>query len=523
MYDYTRQTDEELSFKEDATLDVYDTSDPDWTLVGLDGDYGFAPANYIEMPEEGAPGPAPSPPLPARPPAPPASDPDSDNEQQPPTPDSPVHQSPAAALAGIIQKKSEQTAVPRTTISPPPNVTAPPRRVQFTPEESDEEAAPPPRLPRRPESQQLSPPLAQYASSPRSPESPPVMSPPVRHATFPDNYEEDDRQQRTPLSASGYHLYNIYEMVSHMGKNKKMPMTLGINIVKGVIMISPEKSRDGPQQEWTADKLEMYSQEGKHVFMELKRPSKSIDFHCGAKDTASEIVAALGELAGMAKASGLREVLAAGSGQSNVQRKGQMLFDFMAQGDDEVTVALGDEVLILDDSASDEWWKVRRLKNGKEGVVPSNYVEVTETVTISNPASRSGINAGRSVVEQNRLEEEELARQAARNSRKQRNDSDGRAAEVGPGLALPKRHSSLMQTEVDHRRTSQRAKRESRDVKSASKPSQYPLEIIFFSFKNSTPYGHKPFPRPLYREISSNETSPSALEILSGPLISVIR
>jgi hypothetical protein len=101
-----------------------------------------------------------------------------------------------------------------------------------------------------------------------------------------------------------------------------------------------------------------------------------------------------------------------------------MLFDFMAQGDDEVTVAIGDEVLIIDDSASDEWWKVRRLKNGKEGVVPSNYVEITETVPISSSAShsaRSGINAGRSRVDQNRLEEEELARQAARN---RRHDSD---------------------------------------------------------------------------------------------------
>jgi len=99
-----------------------------------------------------------------------------------------------------------------------------------------------------------------------------------------------------PLSPAGFHLYNIHEMVSHIGKNKKMPMTLGINVPKGIIMISPEKSRDGPQKEWTAEKMTLYSQEGKHVFMELVKPSKSIDFHCGAKDTAQEIVAALGSL-----------------------------------------------------------------------------------------------------------------------------------------------------------------------------------------------------------------------------------
>jgi hypothetical protein len=290
---------------------------------------------------------------------------------------------------------------------------------------------------------------------------------------------EEREQPRTPLSASGYHLYNIYEYITQPGKNKKMPVTLGINVPKGTIMLAPEKSRDGQQQEWTAEKMEYYSQEGKHVFLELKRPSKSVDLHCGAKDTASEIVSALGELSGAAKASGLREVLAAGSGHSNVQKKGHMLFDFMAQGDDEVTVAIGDEVLIIDDSASDEWWKVRRLRNGKEGVVPSNYVEVTETIPISSTAStiaRSGTNAGRSRVEQNRLEEQELARQASKSQR--RHESDARADQVGPGLHLPARHSSLLQSKVDHGRTSQRKRDSSvKDSKTSSKPSEYLSDV----------------------------------------------
>jgi hypothetical protein len=272
------------------------------------------------------------------------------------------------------------------------------------------------------------------------------------------------------------------------GKNKKMPTTLGINIPKGTIMLAPEKSRDGQQQEWSVEKMEYYSQEGKHIFLELKQPSKSVDLHCGAKDTASEIMFALGELSGAAKASGLREVLAVGSGWSNVQKKGQILFDFMAQGDDEVTVAIGDDVLILDDSASDEWWKVRRLRNGKEGVVPSNYVEITETVPISSSASksaRSGVNAGRSVVDQNRLEEEELARQVSKGRR--RNDSDARADQVGPGLHLPTRTSSVSQANVDHRRTSQRSKRDSsaKDSKSAAKPSEYTKRFLVPNFRAS--------------------------------------
>lgn len=204
-------------------------------------------------------------------------------------------------------------------------------------------------------------------------------------------------------------------MVSVMGKRKKMPTTLGINVATGTIFISPEKSRDGPQQEWTADKLTHYSIEGKHVFLDLVRPSKNVDFHAGAKDTAQEIVAWLGEIVGGYKAEGLKEVIAAGTSGGS-QKKGQILYEFMAQGDDEVTVAAGDDVVILDDLKSEEWWMVRRIKNGKEGVVPSSYIEVTGLASVQ-PPSATGVNSGRSAIEQNRLEEARLAKNAARKSK----------------------------------------------------------------------------------------------------------
>lgn len=191
-----------------------------------------------------------------------------------------------------------------------------------------------------------------------------------------------------------------------MGKRKKMPTTLGINMATGIIFISPEG--DDRQQEWTADKLTHYSIEGKHVFVDLIRPSKNIDFHAGAKDTAQEIVAALGEIAGAYRAEGLREVFAASEGGAG-QKKGQILYDFMAQGDDEVTVAVGDEVAILDDTKAEEWWMVRRLKNGREGVVPSSYVEIIGFM----PGQPSpAIESAKSTVERNRSEEARLAKAA---------------------------------------------------------------------------------------------------------------
>ena len=461
MYDYARQTDEELSFSEDAQLAVYDISDPDWTLVGLNGEYGFVPANYIEIlgeVEAQSPESAISPQLPAR----------HHEIVQPASPASAGTSvpGPAATLAGVMTSRA---AAPSSTTqqsldSPPPSAGLPPRQQQYTPEDSDEERPlpPTPSLPQRAVSQQLSPPPTEYAS-PRSPDSDGVVASPPYNRAVSQSYG-DERSQRSP---GGFHLYNINEMVSAIGKKKKLPTTLGLNLATGTIMIAPEKSRDGPQQEWTAEKLTHYSIEGKHVFMELVRPSKSVDFHAGAKDTAQEIVAGLGEIAGAARAEGLREILEI---SESGQKKGHILYDFMAQGDDEVTVAVDDEVIILDDTRSEEWWMVRRIKNGKEGVVPSSYVEITKTA----PASGAGaLNPARSVVEQNRLEEERLAKEASRSSRK-RGGSDPKSSEVGPGLKLPVRGSSLTSGNDGNTASSQRSKRDSKsDSKSSSKTSTF--------------------------------------------------
>ncbi|KAI9681210.1 MAG: cytoskeletal protein binding protein [Caeruleum heppii] len=448
LYDYTRQTDEELSFAEEAALIVYDTSDPDWSLVGFNGDYGFVPSNYIELSDN-------APDIVENDKAPPTPErsrqsyptPEPDQPASPSSVDSPAP-SPAAALAGIIGRKASSTA--RRAASPPPMTPA--RPPNYTPDDSDEEApsSTAPNLPTRHRS-----PPSQLAS-PRTPDASRVVaSPPFNRVSHQRDDDDDDGIAQSPR---GFHLYNISEMVTAMGKQKKMPTTLGINVAAGTLMISPEKSRDGPQQEWTADRLTYYSQEGKHVFLELVRPSKSADLHAGTKDTANEIVSALGEMAGAAKAEGLREVIAASAGGKS-RGKGQMLYDFMAQGDDEVTVAAGDEVVVLDDTKSDDWWMVRRLKNGKEGVVPSSYVEVTGQEAMTSP-SASGINAGRSTVEQNRLEEARMTREAARSARGTTRE------EVGPGMRLPERGSSLM---VKSDGPSQSSSRDRRDQKSDGK------------------------------------------------------
>jgi hypothetical protein len=442
LYDYTRQTDEEVSLTEDATIDVYDTSDPDWTLVGVGDDFGFAPTNYIEI-SDGAPA---SPTIPSSKQSVPLA-PEPEAPTSPVSPARSVH-SPAANLARVLGGQAPTSPTAARPIPSP--------RVQFTPEASDEEESAP-ALPQRPPSQSIPAPIS-YAE--HDDEALGVLPSPPYNRAF-GRPEDEDAPIRSP---GGYHLYNINEMVSAMGRRRKMPTTLGINIATGTIMVSPEKSRDGPSQEWTADKMTHYSIEGKHVFLELVRPSKSLDLHAGAKDTAEEIVRALGEIAGAHRAEdSIRDVIEAAAGGS--RKKGQVLYDFMAQGEDEVTVGIGDEVIILDDSKSEEWWNVRRLKNGKEGVVPSSYIEVTGFADIE-PPSRSGLNAGLSTVEQNRLEEERLAKEAARADRaRQQADQTRPRGEVGPGMQLPQRGSSLADDQ-----TSRRDRREKDDRKKRSKP-----------------------------------------------------
>jgi hypothetical protein len=222
--------------------------------------------------------------------------------------------------------------------------------------------------------------------------------------------------------------------------------------------------------------------------MELVKPSKSIDFHAGAKDTAEEIVTMLGELAGAVRAEGLREVIMASTGRKGAiqQKKGEVMYDFMAQGEDEVTVGIGDEVIILDDTKSDEWWMVRRVKNQKEGVVPSSYIEVTGILDTPVPSSTSGVNAGKSTIEQNRMEEARLTKEAIKaGQREDQREREKSRSEVGPGLLLPDRSSSLSATN-GNTAPQQRSKRENgRAEASGSSKSSKSSECALVQFRIS--------------------------------------
>lgn len=137
---------------------------------------------------------------------------------------------------------------------------------------------------------------------------------------------------------------------------------------------------------------------------------ESLHFSAGSKDVAEDIVAKLGSSrvatdfvanateepspterkAAKAKksvnfSSGPVEVI--GSTDDDVESPppveviGVVLYDFVADGDDELAVTDGEHVVILDRESSDDWWRVRN-QHGDEGVVPALYVQVSRICTL---------------------------------------------------------------------------------------------------------------------------------------------
>ncbi|RPB02349.1 hypothetical protein L873DRAFT_1787724 [Choiromyces venosus 120613-1] len=403
LYSYTRQTDEEVSFAEDATLDVYDDiSDPDWALVGYNGEFGFAPTNYIEKIGAGegnssASPAAASPPSPVQAPVATSkhvsfSAPPREDTPPPPTPPRPQSQeyspaqSPAANVAAAMQQRISQHSVssPRSLSSGMASPTgSTPQSYRDRPQEQSHERSGDRSHDRNHDRdydrehdrehgrshERRSKPEKKYVHELSDSEEEDGPRIPFRRPGQPRHGVEGGHShgRDSPPIPPGFQTYPVQEVDSR----KKRAATLGLGPAR--IILLPDKS-SRPKEEWSVENLKGYNVEGKHVFLELEKPSRSLDLHAGSKDTAEQIISALAEIRGAVKAAGISEVFAAASGGGKRSDIGTVLCDFAAQGEDEVSVTTGDEVLILDQS-NDEWWLVRRQVNGMEGVVPASFIE----------------------------------------------------------------------------------------------------------------------------------------------------
>lgn len=346
-----------MSFEEDAQLDVYDTSDPEWALAGLNGQFGFAPANYIELASAHATQTTAAAPVPAPVPRTPSPEAHVENVRH----DSPAPPSPVEAPPSI-----RNSLPPRPTVRPasPPSEVSSPTEATFSREREQP----------RPSNRNSNKPLPKinvpdYSDSDSDGPGLPLRLPGQPRYRVHRHHHDEEHHHHAPESPRippGYRVYPVQEV----DNKKKRAATLGLGPT-GIILLPDKSTR--PKEEWTIDKMVSYNYEGKHVFLEFKHPSRTLDLHAGSTERMEEIIATLGEMRGLHKAAGLDEVLRAASGTKK-EEYGTVLYDFPAQGDDEVSVMVGDTVTILD-ASNDEWWHVRRHVNGVEGVVPSSYIE----------------------------------------------------------------------------------------------------------------------------------------------------
>lgn len=197
---------------------------------------------------------------------------------------------------------------------------------------------------------------------------------PIRRPGQP-RYTGDNNSVEEYSIPPGFQTYPVQEVDS----KKKRAATLGLGATRVILL--PDKSTR-PKEEWGVQNLTSYNSEGKHVFIELKNPDRSLDLHAGSKDAAEEIISALSEIRGAHRQTGLEEVVAAATGGKK-RDIGTILYDFQAKGDDEVSVIVGDEVIIID-ATSEEWWLVERRVNGERGVVPASYIERGRSTVVSS-------------------------------------------------------------------------------------------------------------------------------------------
>lgn len=163
-----------------------------------------------------------------------------------------------------------------------------------------------------------------------------------------------------------------------------------------------------PVKQYSIEELAAVSQpSSKNLELSLSSLPEPLLFHCGSSDTAKAIIAKLetskaaaGEALELVEASRAvtsdgedydadtpaaepkavrwaepeHEASNAAGGAGAGGESGKVLYDFDAQGNDELSVKEDDVVTVVD-KENDEWWLVRH-SNGQEGVVPAQYIEL---------------------------------------------------------------------------------------------------------------------------------------------------
>ncbi|TIB38809.1 hypothetical protein E3P86_01431 [Wallemia ichthyophaga] len=114
------------------------------------------------------------------------------------------------------------------------------------------------------------------------------------------------------------------------------------------------------------------------------------------------------------------------------------LYDFAAESDDELSVKEGDRVLVLDRVSSLDWWTCKQHMN--EGVIPASYLRIIEENVSVDKSSSQPTSKSQPEHEQNHDPEEEAMKRVIAETHK-RNEASTLAMDVAPAHH-PSRHQS---------------------------------------------------------------------------------
>ncbi|KAG6854760.1 hypothetical protein C0991_001187 [Blastosporella zonata] len=332
-----------------------------------------------------------------------------------------------------------------------------------------------------------------YSEEP-TPPPPRIIVPPSAPRPVSTYIDPADRVASAKVTADGIKTWSVSE-IDKKGKKKKG--TLGIG--NGAVFFASESDKT-PVQKWqTVDVQSATSEKAKHVNIDIGGASPiTLHFHAGSKDNVEEIISKMKSSRVLSApqtplheshddnptqppspepepvnkkpsvhfSNNLPVIIparddAGGSseedephangtsvngnghsvshGSSDSGDIGTALYDFAADGDDELSISEGEDLVILERDG-DEWWKCRN-SSGKEGVVPASYIELSASAAsvpavlaqrvVSPPPSPpieddEDIAEAAAEAEKQRAEDE----RAAREKERQRKEQEKKKAEA---------------------------------------------------------------------------------------------
>lgn len=183
--------------------------------------------------------------------------------------------------------------------------------------------------------------------------------------------------------------WSVHEYSPEKKKRKKAKGTLTVG--NGMITYENDTDKSAPKQEYHVLDISKYLLDTKNVHIEITSNQPIVfDFQAASKSEAKGILVKITDSrnasakfedkrmsASPARAASVDPVESTPQSPNCEPKWGIVLFNFEADGGNELSVREHDQVLITDYVSSEEWWHVE-LSDQRSGIVPSSYLQFHE-------------------------------------------------------------------------------------------------------------------------------------------------